>query len=216
MFVLKGYLKAILAAAFVALMIRFFLVEAYRIPTSAMRPTLEPGDIIFAIKSPFGFRWPGMEEPFIKGRKPHYGEVVVFSSGGGTSDSIRRVVGLPGDRVEIRKGRLVLNGAAIEAQLDANTACGVEKNPRTEAPYRICLEEPLIEDKEPETVPEGQVFVLGDLRKQMTRSQATGSALRGASMVPQEQIKALAKWVWLSIDPVHSRIRSGRLFQKIH
>jgi signal peptidase I len=213
--VLKGYMKAILAAATVALLIRFFVIEAYRIPTPAMRPTLEPGDVIFAIKPPFGLRWPGAEDPFIHGRAPRYGEVVVFSSGGGTSDSIRRIVGLPGDRVEVRKGQLILNGAAIEAAIDPSTGCGLEKHPKA-VPYTICLEEPLMEDKEPETVPAGQVFVLGDLRKQLAHSQAAGASLKNSVMVPADQIKALAKWVWLSVDPVRSKLRSHRVFQSIH
>src|SRR5687767_14523778 len=100
---IRDYGGAILVAVAVALASRFFGIEAYRIPSPAMRPTLEPGDTIFVSKSAFGLRFPGAAAPFTGGRPPARGEIVVYSPPIDPGrDYIKRVIGLPGDSVELR------------------------------------------------------------------------------------------------------------------
>src|SRR6476646_4023800 len=108
---IKQYGGAVIAAVIVALFIRFFVIEAYRIPSTSMRPTLEPGDTIFVSKWPFGLRFPWSTDAFTKGRAPTRGEVVVFSSPYEPErDYIKRVVAIPGDTVEMKRGHVILNG----------------------------------------------------------------------------------------------------------
>src|SRR6185503_10218972 len=86
----REYGGAVLVAVVVALVIRVFLIEAYKIPSSSMRPALEPGDTIFVSKLEF---------------KPDYGQVVVFSlPADPRRDFIKRIIGLPGDTVQMKKG----------------------------------------------------------------------------------------------------------------
>lgn len=210
----KGYFWAVATAVGVALAIRFFVVEAYRIPTSMMRPSLEPGDVIFASKLPFGLRLPGAQALLIRWGTPKPAEVVVFSSNSSGVDSIRRVIGLPGDTVGIKEGRILLNGKPLGFLPEGAPGCGRETLP-SGASYSVCFESPALDDQEPEKVPEGQVFLVGDLRKQIQVSHAAPNVNRSWAMVSMDQIKAKALWIWLSIDPEHSKIRTTRLFKKI-
>ena len=75
---LRDYGITVGVAVLVALAIRFFGLEAYRIPTPSMRPALEAGDTIFVAKWPFGLHFPGMDDAMTKARMPGRGEIVVF------------------------------------------------------------------------------------------------------------------------------------------
>lgn len=215
--VIRDYAIAIGSAVTVALTIRIFFLEAYRIPTPAMRPTLEAGDTIFVWKLPFGIRWPGSARPWTTGRMPHYGEVVIFSPPSDPGrDYIKRVVACPGDTVALAKGKLSLNGKAVSVgQPDAT--CGSENLPQ--ASYPVCWEPPLPDDFGPERVPEGHVFVLGDLRTASPDSQNG----RNWGMMPLQAIEGKAAWIWLSVQPSgfgesggwFSRIRFERMFRSI-
>lgn len=199
----KGYLKVILLSALGAWTIRSFVIEPYRIPTIAMRPALEPGDLIFASKWPFGVWFPGAQKPIFEGRLPHYGEIVIFSSPNGGTDSVRRVVGLPGDLVEIHKGRVQLNGKELPVQFEPQGGCGEEAHPGG-TKYRICFGEPLLEEGSSTQVPEGHVFVLGDMRKEIFPSYAAREVVKSWGVIPKDAIKAGVLFTWISIDPERS------------
>ena len=132
---LRDYGTAIVAAVFFALLIRFFVIEAYRIPTQAMRPTLEPGDTIFVTKWPVGFN-----------RKVQRGDVLVFESPSEPGrDYIKRALGLAGDLVEVRRGRVTLNGQVLTMPAkQSNSVCGHEQIPLNGLPddskhtYPVC------------------------------------------------------------------------------
>jgi signal peptidase I len=118
---LKDYGGAVLAAVIVALCIRFFVIEAYRIPSTSMHPTLEAGDTIFVAKWPFGLRFPWSDEKTTEGRQPRHGDVVVYSMPGDTSrDYIKRVMALPGDRVQLQHGHFILNGQETTTTAEKN------------------------------------------------------------------------------------------------
>ncbi len=214
---LRDYGIAILLAVIVALLIRFFLIEAYRIPSSSMRPTLEAGDTIFVAKWPFGLRWPWSDIAFIQGRSPRRGEVVIFSPPWDSKrDFVKRVLAIAGDTVEIRQGRLHLNGEDMSSSSDAHALCGEEKlEGKT---FGVCWEPPVLEDFGPRKVPEGAVFVLGDLRSQSLETEQRG----GWGFIPVSSLKARALWIWLSVEPSargrsawFSRIRFERMLRGI-
>lgn len=187
----RDYGGAILAAVIIAVFIRIFVIEAYRIPTSAMHPTLEPGDTIFVAKWPLGFN-----------RKVGRGDVLVFAAPTDPDrDYIKRAIAIAGDTVEVRKGHVTLNGKPLtlpDSRKDA--ACGREQVPAGELArtHDVCWEQPVGEDFGPEKVPEGSVFVLGDLR---TQSPLDLKKRRTWGIIPVALIKGKARWIWLSIEP---------------
>lgn len=213
---LKDYGIAVVLAIAVALTIRFFLIEAYRIPSTAMKPTLEAGDTIFVSKSAFGLRLPGSSRPFLKLSAPQRGDVVIFSTPATPGrDFIKRVIGLPGDRVEIRKNTLLLNDKPLLTTATGDTLCGQETLPDLRS-YPVCWEPPLPDDFGPELVPTDSVFVIGDLRSNPV------PATQAWKIIPQDSLKGKALWIWLSVEPgdferssFFPRFRFERMFRRI-
>ncbi len=111
----SGFVKALM----VALIVRVFIIEPYRIPSGSMLPTLEIGDQVFINKFIYGVRLPWTNwVPFQIIRAPAAGDVIVFENPVDASkDFIKRVVGVPGDKVELREGVVYINGVAQERVL---------------------------------------------------------------------------------------------------
>jgi signal peptidase I len=115
--------KTLLWAAVIAIVIRTFAYEPFNIPSGSMVPTLLTGDYLFVSKMAFGysrFSFPGGLVP-VEGRiwegAPTRGQVVVFRPPGQPeTDFIKRVIGLPGDRIQVREGRLYINDVMVERQ----------------------------------------------------------------------------------------------------
>src|SRR5690606_24931347 len=108
------YIENVLIAVLLALVVRFFIVTGYKVPTASMAPTLLPGDFIFAFKLPYGARLPFTSVKFGV-TPPKRGEVVVFSYPDQPRVTyVKRVIGLAGDRIEIKQGKLWLNGEVAE------------------------------------------------------------------------------------------------------
>lgn len=115
--------KTLFWAGVIAIVIRTFAYEPFNIPSTSMVPTLLVGDYLFVSKSAFGYSkysFPGGLVP-VEGRiwegEPKRGDVVVFRPPGEPeTDFIKRVIGLPGDRVQVRQGRLYINDAMVERQ----------------------------------------------------------------------------------------------------
>ena len=136
----------ILAVAFVLVFgfVRPFVLEAFRIPSESMVPTLLVGDRVFVNKFIYRFT------------EPERGDVVVFESvNGGEEDLIKRIVALAGDEVEVRNGTLLVNGEAREE------------------PY-LNRNLPFNDSYGPSEVPEGHVFVMGDNRANSADSRVFG------------------------------------------
>ena len=106
--------EAILTALLVALVIRWFVIEPYRIPSSSMEPTLLVGDFVLVNKFAYGMRFPMTKKWLYEGGDPKKGDVIVFIyPKNEKEDYIKRVVGVPGDKVEIKEGEVFINGEAI-------------------------------------------------------------------------------------------------------
>ena len=134
---IKGLLWVILAV----LAFHSFIAKPFYIPSESMMPGLLKGDRLVVSKYPFGWSWvsPSFHifphwDGRLLGKMPKRGDVVIVTPPGQSDDYIKRVIGLPGDTVEVRHGRLILNGQPVPSQvrppdmvpIDANAPCGIE------------------------------------------------------------------------------------------
>ncbi len=142
----------------VALLLRASVVEAFKIPSVSMQDTLQIKDHILVNKLSYGLRLPLMQKTIFDFRQPKRGDVVVFTlpddpatPGENESDTniIKRVIGLPGDTVEVKEQKIFINGELYEK--DKNYAKWVNGGTK---------------DFGPGKVPEGRVFLMGDNRDQ--------------------------------------------------
>jgi signal peptidase I len=211
---LSGFAKALA----IALLIRTIFIEPYRIPSGSMLPTLEIGDQVFVNKFVYGVRIPFINKvPFQIIRPPARGDVIVFNNPVNTDvDFIKRVVGIPGDRVEIINEAVYINGVAQDRRLVSNAFIVHNQDPRTEkwedeevrlyqetlgaVPHAV-LQGPgrAAEFHEPFIVPEGHVFVLGDNRDNSSDSRYGFGTTGRVEYVPYGHIKGKAMVVWLSL-----------------
>lgn len=208
-------LKTILYAALIAVAIRTVAFEPFNIPSGSMIPTLLVGDYLFVSKFSYGYSRhsmpfsPNLFEGRIFGRMPDRGDVAVFKlPRDNATDYIKRIVGLPGDRVQVRNGILHLNGAAVRR--DSLGPFTVEGDgPRiTVRRYRETLPGGRIHeilemqddggfDNTPEfVVPAGHVFVMGDNRDNSLDSRAMGMV----GFVPLENLLGRAEIIFFSVD----------------
>ena len=228
-----GLAKALL----VALLIRSVLIEPFKIPSGSMLPTLEIGDQIFVNKFIYGVRIPYMNiVPFSLVRKPERGDVIVFNNPADTSkDFIKRVVGIPGDVVEIRDDVVYVNGREEARTLLSADFPVWEEEPARDVSWLRSIfiddwaakhtelyeenlsghrhptlqrpEQPRNFETGPYRVPEKSVFVMGDNRDNSTDSRlGLGGPLRPA-YVPYGNIKGKAMVVWLCLG--HGGLFSG-------
>lgn len=107
-----GFFILILAAFIITLAIRSFVIAPYRIPSESMEPNLLVGDYVIATKWDYGLRLGG--HMFSLGSLPERGDIVMFDSTDGRGHYVKRVIGLPGDRVALSGGDIWLNGNRVE------------------------------------------------------------------------------------------------------
>jgi signal peptidase I len=123
----RDYIESIGAAVLIALALRAFVIEAFKIPSSSMYPTLEIGDHIFVNKFIYGLRIPYTRTKFFELRGPERGEVIVFIYPCDPDrDYIKRVVALAGDTVEVRCNVVYVNGQAVPSALVEGPTCEYE------------------------------------------------------------------------------------------
>jgi len=126
----RDYVESIGGAVLIALALRAFVIEAFKIPSSSMYPTLEIGDHIFVNKFIYGIRIPWTMTKFFQFRNPERGEVIVFIYPClPDKDYIKRVVALAGDHVEVRCNVVYVNGKAIPNKLVEGNTCHYDDQP---------------------------------------------------------------------------------------
>jgi len=210
------FTKTALIAIFLALLIRTFLYEPFNIPSGSMLPTLEIGDYLFVYKPEYGYSkhsFPFSLAP-IEGRvweqEPARGDVIVFKLPTNTSiDYIKRLVGLPGDRIQVQAGRLYINGEMIPREfvakhmLDDKMRGAVEMTEYIETlpggvQHRIYEEtdDRPLDDTDEYTVPEGHYFFMGDNRDNSQDSRVSSMV----GFVPFENLVGRADFVFFSTN----------------
>ena len=215
----KEFVKAILWAFAIAIFLRSFVIEAYKIPSSSMLPTLEIGDHIFVNKFIYGFMIPGTTIKFAQWHHPQRGDVIVFKMPLDTSkDYIKRVVGLPGDVISTQGDDVFVNGVKItdtaKGQIDivdpGVSGCTPEAvdlytehlplvpgDPQSKTVDHVIVHNPSgfgghFAQSE-WTVPADHLFAMGDNRDNSADS-------RTGWTVPYSFVKGRAMFIWLSWD----------------
>jgi len=195
--IVREYAESIIVAVILALIIRTFLVQAFKIPSGSMEDTLLIGDHLLVTKFLYGTKIPFTDTKILKIRDPRQGDVIVFEYPEDPSkDFIKRVVGLPGDVVEGKEKKVFVNGKPFES------------------PHEIHKEQEIIPKAQnprdsfgPVTVPADSYFVMGD-----NRDRSYDSRFWGFVKSPKIKGKAFIKyWSWDN-EKVRVRFKNiGRL-----
>ncbi len=233
-------LTALGIAFLVFLAIRILVLQPFTIPSDSAEPTLRVGDYVIVSKSSYG--WSRHSVPFglapfhgrLLGRSPNRGDVIVFKlPRDGRTDYVKRLIGLPGDRVQLVHGVVFVNGVPLRQKV-----LGPTTDPDQPSRPVIAIRETLPDgrghvilreaaERDGETtgvyrVPEGQYFFLGDNRDDSLDSRWPRAV--GVGFVPAENLEGKAEfiafawrggaallkpWTWVS------RFDPGRMFQKV-
>jgi signal peptidase I len=219
----------------VVLGIHSFLAKPFYIPSESMMPGLLVGDRLIVSKFPFGFSYLSPSVPILPriegrlfGSYPERGDIIVVKSPSDGADWIKRVIGLPGDTVEMREGRLVLNGQPlphvpvepVALAVSPNTDCAYlpqlrgtaddgtavcrfpafrETLPNGRSYLTFDLAETPLDNRPPITVPDGFLFLMGDNRDNSSDSRVPPEA-GGLGLVPVENVVGRAEFTTFSLD----------------
>jgi signal peptidase I len=197
--VLWEYAEAIITALILALIIRAYVVQAFKIPTGSMIPTLVVGDHILVNKFLYGTKLPFSDGKVLALRKPEKEDIVVFRYPKDPKrDFIKRIVAVEGDVVESRNKKIFVNGRKVKE------------------PYAYHLDSsvipPSVEPRDnfgPRIVPKGKYFVMGDNRDQSHDSRYWG-------FVDTRDIKGRAFIIYWSWDKNRFIPRLGRIGKVVH
>ncbi|GFO55212.1 signal peptidase I [Geomonas sp. Red276] len=197
--IVREYVESILIAVLLAMVIRTFVVQAFKIPSGSMEDTLAIGDHILVNKFIYGAKIPFTNTRLLKIRDPRQGDVIVFEYPEDPSkDFIKRVIGTPGDTVEIKDKHVYVNGKIYANPHEVHKESDVipkEMNPR--------------DFKDPVKVPPNSYFVMGDNRDRSYDSRFWG-------FVTMDKIKGLAFIKYWSWDSTKMRVRFGSIGKLIN
>ncbi|HTK58587.1 MAG TPA: signal peptidase I [Sphingomicrobium sp.] len=249
---IKGLFWVLLAV----LAFHSFIAKPFYIPSESMMPNLLTGDRLVVTKYPFGWSYVSptipnpaailrnvllrhsepwtITLPFMKGRLlagvPERGDVVIVTPPGGNQDYIKRVIGLPGDTVEVREGRLILNGKPVPASLrppamipvDTNSPCGINQfwDRKVDTPNGTFCRLPIVHETLPNGVgydtiddgtsqgdsfgpiriPAGHLFLMGDNRDHSADSRFSLEEQGLGGPVPIENIGGRAEFITFSLN----------------
>jgi len=203
---LREYSESIGIAVAIALLLRAFVVEAFQIPSGSMIPTLQVGDHIFVSKFSYGLGIPFTNKKILEISQPSRGDVIVFKYPlDPNTHYIKRVVGLPGDTIEVRQNEVFINGHPAPREhigtykySDTGSMDGDDREVQLWAETSGDVRHQELQDERPYahnfpafTVPKGNVFVMGDNRDNSSDSRVWGP-------VSHELIKGRALVVWWS------------------
>lgn len=231
--------KTVCLAIFIAMIIRAFLFEPFKIPSGSMYPNLYVGDFLFVSKYSYGYSKHSFpfSLPAFEGRvwqdMPQRGDVAVFKyPKDNRTDFIKRIIGLPGDKIKMEKGRLFINGKMLpriemENFITRNDMGKTERYFQYEEILPNGIKHSILEISDEEnvdniaevTVPENSFFVMGDNRDRSDDSRFN------VGFVPVENLVGKARVLFFSYDTDQGawykpwtwgkKIRWRRLFSKI-
>lgn len=224
----RNILRSLVLCLLAYFLVRSFFVEPFKIPSSSMEPTLRIGDHI--IVSKFSYSWfvPGTSYEFLRFGTPKRGDVVIFLFPKDPSlHYVKRVVGLPGDKIETQRGSIKINGEDVTSQLiedpiqvsaitGKSIFDGIVRREQL-GPEHFILQRKharALIDPPPmmEIVPPDHFFVLGDNRDDSYDSRSWGP-------VPRANLRGKAQLIWVSIDAnksLRDGVRWERLFRWLH
>ena len=199
--VLVEYSKSFFPVILVVFLIRSFIVEPFKIPSGSMMPTLLAGDFILVNKYIYGLRVPILNNTFLEIEHPRRGDVFVFHYPPDPSiDYIKRVVGLPGDKIAYRNKQLYINGQALEVSFAEDyqyVASGLNmvnakryQEQLGDKKHDILIEDNSMTIDGEVEVPPGHYFAMGDNRKD---SRVWG-------FVPERNLVGRAFFIWWNFD----------------
>ncbi len=232
-------ISVIVQALLLALLIRSFLFQPFSIPSGSMRPTLLEGDYLFVSKFSYGYSHHSLpfSPPLFSGRiwgaQPARGDVIVFKFPPNPSlDYIKRLIGLPGDKIQVREGVLYINDIAVPrektrqinnfdvTQQDRPVDVYRETLPNGVSYDTLDLDPGSLGDNTREfIVPEGHYFMMGDNRDNSSDSRFS------VGFVPFENLEGRATLLFFSISGGHSplelwtwptQLRFDRFFNWVH
>jgi signal peptidase I len=220
---LTEYSRSFFPVILIVFLLRSFLVEPFRIPSGSMMPTLLIGDFILVNKFTYGIRIPVINKKIVEVHNPQRGDVMVFRYPQDPSlDYIKRVIGVPGDKVEYRDKKLTINGQPLDYQRDGTytyvkaglnyVSAEIYKEKMGDRTHTEMVEadappilpgqiqpfqyqENCAYDERGFTcrVPEGEYFMMGDNRDASNDSRYWG-------FVPDRNIVGKAFFIWLNLD----------------
>ncbi|MBW2601064.1 MAG: signal peptidase I [Deltaproteobacteria bacterium] len=197
--IFREYAEAILVAVVLALFIRTFVVQAFKIPSGSMKPTLLVGDHILVNKFIYGVKLPFLDTTLIPIAEPKRGDIVVFKfPEDPKKDFIKRVIGVEGDVIEIRNKKVYLNNKPMKDPYGIHTD-----------PHIISGRARPRDNFGPITVPPDSLFVMGDNRDHSYDS-------RFWKFVDLAKVKGKAFIIYWSWDGPSSDVRWTRLADIIH
>ncbi len=213
--VVVEYAKSFFPVILVVFLIRSFVVEPFKIPSGSMMPTLITGDFILVNKFTYGLRVPILNNTFIEMKHPERGDVIVFHFPPDPSiDYIKRVIGVPGDRIAYQDKHLIVNGKPLEMKYSSDYQyVGQGLNIINAQQYREQLGEVahdiLVQEgaggfvpssigekfanNEEITVPAGHYFAMGDNRDNSSDGRVWG-------FVPENNLVGRAFFIWFNFD----------------
>ena len=211
------FLKTIIYAIIIALVVRTVAFEPFNIPSKSMLPTLEVGDYLFVSKYSYGYSRHSLpfSLPLIPGRilstDPKRGDVAVFKTpSDNRTDFIKRIIGLPGDKIQMRQGRLYINNNPLPRRRVENYTETMENSrSRSVTQYEETLPNGLkynvlevqlnqgdLDNTGVYSVPNNHYFVMGDNRDNSQDSRVTSQV----GFVPKENLVGRAEILFFSTD----------------
>ncbi len=200
--VVVEYARSFFPILLVVLLVRSFLFEPFRIPSSSMMPTLLVGDFIFVNKFTYGLRLPVINTRFVEIGEPARGDVVVFKLPSEPSTNyIKRLVGLPGDRVTYVNKQLFINDQpmpiGIEGRYTGDGQPGailaLEDLGGVQHSVLLMPGQPSLEGTF--VVPARHYFMMGD-----NRDNSRDSRYSGVGLIPEDRIVGKAVRIWMNWD----------------
>ena len=212
-------IRVVIHALLIALVIRTFLFQPFNIPSGSMMATLLVGDYLFVSKYSYGYSHysipfsPPLFSGRIFGSEPARGDIVVFRYPKDESlDYIKRVIGLPGDRIQMKDGLLYINDVAVKRERLSDYSGEDPCDPNSDATVRIkrwketmpngvayetldCVDNGFYDNTNVYTVPAGHFFMMGDNRDNSTDSRVQSAV----GYVPYQNIIGRAQMIFFSI-----------------